>query len=70
MFFESGVQLIVNCLIRLDPKFCFFTFLKKNLEKFDWGQVQRENGKKNVGFLLYFSCMKKAVTSKLLMRFS
>ena len=27
-------------------KILYFHFFSKNLEKFDWGQVQRENGKK------------------------
>ena len=50
MVFKSGVQLIGNCLIRLDPKSCIFTFFSKNLEKFDWGHVQKENGKKERRF--------------------
>ena len=51
MVFKSGVQSIGNCLIRLDPKSCNLTFFKK-FKKFDWGRVQRENGKKERRFSL------------------
>jgi len=51
MVFKSEVQSIGNCLIRLDPKSCNLTFFKK-FKKFDWGRVQRENGKKERRFSL------------------
>ena len=34
MVFKRGVQLIGNCLIRLDQKSCIFTFFSKNLKNF------------------------------------
>jgi len=44
-FFEkkSGVQLMENCLIRLDPKSYNFTFLKKNLENFYISHILKES---------------------------
>ena len=67
MVFQNGVQSIGNCLIRLDPKSCNLTF-SKNLKNSIGGEFKEKTEKKNVGFLFYFLSMKKAVTSKLLMR--
>ena len=64
MVFKSGVQLIGNCFIRLDPKSCNLTFFKKKL-KFDRGEFKERTEKKKVGFLFCFLSKKKAVTPEL-----
>ena len=50
-------------------KTCKITFFKK-FKNLIGGEFKEKTEKKNVGFLFYFLIMKKAITSKLLMRLS
>ena len=50
-------------------KTCKITFFKK-FKDLIGGEFKEKTEKKNVGFFFYFLSMKKAVTSKLLMRLS